>query len=265
METTQRYKHSILDFYGCSKDILESPRLGIKLVKEVCREAGLNIVGTFSKRYTNGGYSCGAFLSESHFSLHTWPERSYCAVDIFVCRGNIEKAESILSERLRPNDVKRHLIERGKGIDVQEESWVHSNRSSDYFEAYKSTGPVLKEQSRYQTIEIFDNPSFGKVLLIDGDIQLSSTDERIYHEYLVHPALLAHRQPQKVLLLGGGDGGALREIVKHDDLKSIVMVEIDEEVVRQCRKALPDVNRGAFVDSRVREKDRCLRSSSHRF
>ncbi len=94
---------------------------------------------------------------------------------------------------------------------------------------------VLHEKSSsYQKIEIILNPYFGKVLLLDGLVQTTERDEFYYHEMLVHPALAAHPKPRQVLIIGGGDGGALREVLKHP-VAGALMVEIDSEVVEACR------------------------------
>jgi spermidine synthase len=94
---------------------------------------------------------------------------------------------------------------------------------------------VLHEgRSRFQRIEILLNEDYGKVLLLDGLVQTTERDEFYYHEMLVHPAMSAHRRPADVLVIGGGDGGALREVLKHP-VRRAWMVEIDAEVVEACR------------------------------
>lgn len=247
-----RHKHSILDFYDCAPEIFQSARFGLEVIEATCKKAQLNIVGKFSKNYPNGGYSCGVFLSESHISLHTWPEWSYCAIDIFLCRGNLSIAEKNLTELIKPKYKQKILLFRGNKKLARGHNWVYANRTKDYYEAFRAIDKIKRKKSSYQVIESINNESLGKVLFLDGDIQLATNDEKIYHEYLVHPAILAHNNPQKVLLLGGGDGGALREIVRHNQVKEISMIEIDAEVVNHCSINLPEVNQGAFKDKRVK-------------
>jgi spermidine synthase len=98
---------------------------------------------------------------------------------------------------------------------------------------------------------VINNPSFGKILLLDGDIQLATKDETVYHELLVHPAIIAHPNPRRVLILGGGDGGSLREVARHTAIERIVLVDIDPDVIAECTKSLPEVADGAFEDSRL--------------
>lgn len=109
---------------------------------------------------------------------------------------------------------------------------------------------LYEARSPHQTIDIFDTVGFGTMLFLDGSIQLSSKTEAVYHEMLVHPSLCAHPLPKKILLIGGGDGGALREIVKHN-VQEVIMVEIDEMVIKAVKKYMPHVPQKSFEDPRV--------------
>ena len=106
---------------------------------------------------------------------------------------------------------------------------------------------IFRGRTPYQRIEIFDTADFGRMLVLDGLIQLCTKYEHVYHEMLVHPALLYHPCPRRVLIIGGGDGGAVREAVKYP-LKEIVLVDIDKQVIEVSRKYLPTVSAGAFGD-----------------
>jgi len=110
---------------------------------------------------------------------------------------------------------------------------------------------VYSGKSDFQKIEIFDAKEFGRILALDGLIQLSTKHEYIYHEMLVHPAFLYHQKPEKVLIVGGGDGGVLREVVKHP-VKEIFLVDIDKKVIEVSKKYLPSVSKGAFNDKRLK-------------
>ena len=110
---------------------------------------------------------------------------------------------------------------------------------------------VCSVQSEFQLIEIFETDVFGKVLLLDGHIQLTELDESAYHEMLIQVPLLSIDSPKKALVVGGGDGGVIREICKHDSIERIDMVEIDSQVVEICNRHLPNVSDGAFDDHRV--------------
>ena len=110
---------------------------------------------------------------------------------------------------------------------------------------------ILHLKTPFQTIDIYDTPVFGKVLMLDGHIQLTEFDERAYHEALVHIPMFSLKAPKRALVVGGGDGGVLRELCRHD-LERIDMVDIDAEVVESSRRYLPHLSEGAFDDHRVR-------------
>jgi len=109
---------------------------------------------------------------------------------------------------------------------------------------------IYSGKSKFQKIDIFDTKEFGRILTLDGMIQLSTKDEFVYHEMLTHPALFYHPRPEKILIIGGGDGGVLREVLKHP-VKKVFLVDIDEKVIEVSKKYLPSVSRGAFRDKRT--------------
>lgn len=111
---------------------------------------------------------------------------------------------------------------------------------------------ITYKQSKYQKIEVIEFKEYGKCLVLDNLIQLSEKDECLYHEMHVHPALISHEKPEKILIIGGGDGGVLREVLKHKTVKKVIIVEIDEEVIETVKKHLPNIPRGSFEDPRVK-------------
>lgn len=106
-------------------------------------------------------------------------------------------------------------------------------------------------RSEYQEIQVVVTAPFGRALLLDGILQTSETDEFLYHEMLVHPALVSLAQPRRVLIIGGGDGGCLRRVLEHP-VQEVVQVELDSQVVAVSRRYLPSISAGAFDDPRVR-------------
>jgi spermidine synthase len=110
---------------------------------------------------------------------------------------------------------------------------------------------VARVNSPYQLIEVWDTDQLGRLFTLDGRPMTSTGDEFIYHECMVHPIALAHPSPRTALVLGGGDGGAARQLLRHPGIERIVVAELDAEVVRLTREHLPAVCGGAFDDPRV--------------
>ncbi len=117
--------------------------------------------------------------------------------------------------------------------------------------AYQRARTVVSGRTRWQEYEIFENRLWGRMLVLDGRLQSAEADEFIYHEALVLPALLAHPEPRRVLVLGGGEGATLREVLRSPQVGRAVMVDIDRELVEVCKEWLPTFHRGAFDDQRA--------------
>lgn len=105
---------------------------------------------------------------------------------------------------------------------------------------------LVRGQTRFQRAVIADSYSFGRCLILDGELQSAALDEFIYHEALVHPALTVHPNPKQVLIMGGGEGATLREVLRHRPVKRTVMVDIDREVVQFCQRYMRQWHQGAF-------------------
>jgi spermidine synthase len=110
---------------------------------------------------------------------------------------------------------------------------------------------LFSKDSTFQHIEIIDFGDYGRSLVLDGKVQSTEKDEFIYHEALVHPALLIHPNPARVLVVGGGEGATLREVLRHRSVKRAVMVDVDHDVIEVSRKFLPEFHLGAFDDPRT--------------
>ena len=106
-------------------------------------------------------------------------------------------------------------------------------------------------QTAYQHVEVLESQVFGRSLVLDGKTQSTERDEFIYHEALVHPAMLMHPNPRTVFIGGGGEGGTLREVLAHRSVERVVMLDLDQEVVDLCRRFLPHHHQGSFDDPRV--------------
>jgi spermidine synthase len=123
------------------------------------------------------------------------------------------------------------------------------NPSFGYF--YNRGETLYKGKTRFQKIELINTPEFGKVLLLDNITQVVQKNEYQYHEPMVHGAMLAHSNPERVLVIGAGDGGILREVLRHKCVKHVDFAELDQEVVEFSKKYMPEISDGAFANPKV--------------
>jgi spermidine synthase len=133
------------------------------------------------------------------------------------------QADLWLSESMTPWDVYNHGVTK---------VWIH-------------------KKTAFQEMYIISTGAYGKALVLDGKWQSSEGDEFLYHESLVHPAMIYQGGPRRVLVLGGGEGATIREVLRWQTVEKVVMVDIDGEVVEACREHLPEMHQNAFDDPRV--------------
>lgn len=110
---------------------------------------------------------------------------------------------------------------------------------------------LVKEKTKFQNAIVSDTYSFGRVLILDREMQSAELDEFIYHEALIHPSFTSHLEPKTALILGGGEGATIREILKHPSVEKITMVELDSEVIAFCKKYLKNWHQGSFKNPKV--------------
>lgn len=110
---------------------------------------------------------------------------------------------------------------------------------------------IAKGKTPFQEYLFFESKTHGVCISLDGDVQSCESDERMYHEALVHPAMLAHPNPKTVLIMGGGEGATAREVLAHKSVEKVVMVDIDEEFVELCKTHISSWGESAFSDPRL--------------
>lgn len=110
---------------------------------------------------------------------------------------------------------------------------------------------LFEAKTDHQHLVIFENAQWGRVMALDGVIQTTQNDEFVYHEMLTHVPMFSHPNPKSVLIIGGGDGGILREVLKHKSVEQVTHVEIDGQVIEMCKEYFPNHSQGAFDDPRV--------------
>lgn len=131
------------------------------------------------------------------------------------------------------------------------ERWVEETIHNGFRVRLRATDVHFDIETEHWKLIIFDNPDFGKVMMLDNVVQLTSLDEFVYHETHAHISLFAHGKARNVLIVGGGDGGVLREVLKHQTVESVTLCEIDRTVIDLCLEHFPEVSAGAFDDPRT--------------
>ncbi|MEX2642443.1 MAG: polyamine aminopropyltransferase [Acetobacterales bacterium] len=129
-------------------------------------------------------------------------------------------------------------------------SWFTETLYDDWQQRFPISREVFRHKTDFQDVIIFETPRFGRVLALDGVVQTTERDEFIYHEMLAHVPVFGHGAARSVLIIGGGDGGTLREVLRHD-VERATMVEIDPSVIDLCREHMPTLSDGAFDDPRA--------------
>ena len=130
------------------------------------------------------------------------------------------------------------------------DSWINETLYPDWGQRFQIKRELARVQSDFQDIVIFESRSHGRVMVLDGVIQITEADEFVYQEMLTHLPLLAHGAAESVLIIGAGDGGVLRRVLQHRTVSRAVMVEIDGEVIRLAKEFLPGIAGNAWTDQR---------------
>ncbi len=256
--------HLTADLYqcNCSRELLiDADRLA-----ELCRRhtlgVGLTLVDekwhTFPDHQGEpGGVTGMLLLAESHLAVHTWPERAGVTLDVYVCNysaDNSGKAERLMAEllaALQPGRTLRNRLQRGSP-DPEAPPDLALEALNEYsLYGYRVGQRLLTKHTAHQLLEVFDTPQFGRAMRLDGHFMTAEREEFFYHECLVHPVAIAHPEPRQALIIGGGDGGAAEELLKHPTMQSVVIAELDAEVVEAAKTYLGEVHRGILSDARV--------------
>ncbi|NYT35405.1 polyamine aminopropyltransferase [Allopusillimonas soli] len=257
--------HLTADLYLCACD--SALLINANTLADLCRQhtldAGLTLVAEKWHTFPDfqgepGGVTGMLLLAESHLALHTWPERGGITLDVYVCNfmeDNSAKAEQLLEALVAafmPGTIQRERLLRGdeNGPGSSGELTLEPlNQTSVY--GFRFNRRLHARQTAYQRLEVLESAELGRTLRLDDHFMTSEADEFFYHEALVHPAAMAHDAPRRALVVGGGDGGALDELLKHPSIEHITLVELDGEVIDAARTYLQNIHHGAFDDPRV--------------
>jgi spermidine synthase len=158
-------------------------------------------------------------------------------------------AKASLARGTKGPQARRTAARRGGAI-ARVTEWFTEQQTAHMRLDLRVARVLHRQRTRYQEVAVLESVQFGRMLALDQVIMLTEADEFVYHEMLVHPALLACAAPRRVLIVGGGDGGAARETLRHATVEEVVVAELDPDVVTACRRHLP-VTAAAFDDPRV--------------
>lgn len=253
-------QHLVIDLFGCDPEKIREVAVVEAVMIKAAAAAKATVVAQKFHQFMPTGVSGALILAESHLAIHTWPEvQGYAAIDIFTCGATDNFAAlEVLKKGFGAKGYVIVEIERGK----QRANLVDSSKGAvvfrenlDPLKGFKATVAVQEllesVQSQYQKIDMYQTTAFGKMLSIDGIIQLTEYDNAAYHEMIVHVPLQAHKNPRKVLIIGGGDGGALAEVIKYKQIEEVVICDIDPMVATVAGKYFPAFA-AAYTDPRVR-------------
>jgi len=245
--------HLVANLYGCRGDaryLTDRAHLRQSCLDAV-RHAGLTSLGDLFHQFEGDGVTGAIVLAESHLAIHTWPELNSVTLDVYVCnytQDNSSKADTVLRELVAifdPADYVRHDVPR-------DEQHLYENLNPDYGFFIRSSKRLEDFDTGLQRLEVHETSQFGRLFRLDGCFMTSEREEFVYHENLIHPAAIAHVQPQRALIIGGGDGGAAEELLKHPSVEQVTLVELDGKVVDIARKYFDAIHHGALDSPRLR-------------
>lgn len=258
-------RHILVEFSDCNADVLNDVTVIEKAMIDAAQTAGATVINSSFHHFSPWGVSGVVVIQESHLAIHTWPEYKYAAVDLFTCGESVnpwvsfEFLKKVFEADYSAVEMNRgslHLIKKSEyrpqnmrtepsptppeGYKIERNVWF-TDKDANQALSLRYTGDVLfNEKTPFQQVRVFNTPAYGKMLAINNMIMCTQRDEFHYHEMIVHPAMQTLQNAKNVLVIGGGDGGTIRELMKYPDVKA-TLVEIDEAVIRASKAHLPEI------------------------
>ncbi len=263
-------RHILVEFLNCKADVLNDVVQIEKAMVEAAQIAGATVINSTFHHFSPYGVSGVVVIQESHLAIHTWPEYRYAAVDLFTCGDTVDpwvsfehlkKAFEASYSALEMNRGSTHILKKKgdiqvkpndaetydpkKGYKINRNVWF-TDKDENQALSLRYTGDVLFDEiSPYQRVRILETYAYGTMLTIDDMVMCTEKDESHYHEMITHPAIQAYQAVngpiKNALVIGGGDGGTIREIFQYKSVDQVTMVEIDEAVVRACKQHIPSI------------------------
>ena len=260
-------RHILVEFLLCDPDVLNDVPTIEKAMVEAATKANATVISSDFHHFSPWGVSGVVIIQESHLAIHTWPEYQYASVDLFTCGDEVDpwlafdnlkealnsQTYSVLEMHRGPINLLKRIpynaegyrpvaFERMQELEAKRSIWF-TDKDENIALSLRSSGKLLYDKtSEYQRTRVFKSFGFGKVLTIDNMVMCTERDEAHYHEMIAHPAIFAHGNVERVLIIGGGDGGTAREILRHEQVKQVDMVEIDANVIDASKLHLPTMS-----------------------
>lgn len=261
-------RHILVEFTGCNADVLNDVSAIEKSMIDAAKIAGATVISSNFHHFSPWGVSGVVVIQESHLAIHTWPEYRYASVDLFTCGETVdpwvsfEHLKQALEATYSAIELNRgalNIIKKSdykptnvridpanqidtKNFKIARNVWF-TDKDDMQALSLRYTGDVLfNETTDFQQVRVFDTLAYGKMLAINNMVMCTERDEFHYHEMIVHPVAQLSKNLKNVLVIGGGDGGTIRELFKYSSIEKVTMVEIDEAVINASKKHLPTLN-----------------------
>jgi len=259
--------HILVEFMNCDPKIMNDVAGIERDMVAAAQKAGATVINSTFHHFSPWGVSGVVVIQESHLAIHTWPEYGYAAVDLFTC-GEMDAwisfdhlKECFGSTSYSAIEMKRgsvNLLTRNdfdmtsmrqragetawRNPDFYTRNVWFTDKDEDQALSLRFTGEVFYDvQSPFQRVRIIESYKYGKMLALDDMVMTTIKDEFHYHEMISHPSMFTHGNARNILVIGGGDGGTVREILRHEGVEKVTMVEIDGEVIKACKEHLPQI------------------------
>lgn len=259
-------RHILVEFYNCSPELMNDVVHIENSMVAAAETAGATVINSTFHHFSPYGVSGVVVIQESHLAIHTWPEYGYAAVDLFTCGDSVDPwvSYNYLKDAFEAShgsamECRRGQLDLLKRMDFNLESlrdvspqpqeklgtitrdvWF-TERDENIALSLKHTGNQLyKKDSPYQRVEVYETLAYGNLLTLDGMVMCTQKDEYVYHEMITHVPMFSNPKIRRALVIGGGDGGTVRELLRHEQLEEVTLVEIDELVIEACKLHLPE-------------------------
>lgn len=253
----------LVEYYNCDPDVLNDVMLIETSMVAAAKKAEATVINSTFHHFSPFGVSGVVVIQESHLAIHTWPDYGYAAVDIFTCGETVDPwiCYNFLKEAFKSGYASAMELLRGQtqllekndkfvgeygdntpeAVAYHRNVWFTERNENVAFSLRHKGDRLFVGQSPFQKVEVYDTFAYGRLLTLDGMVMTTEKDEYVYHEMISHIAMQSHPDPKRVLIIGGGDGGVARELLRYKGVDKVVMVEIDGMVIDASKQFLPQI------------------------